>query len=617
MASLSTEVRAVISGFLSKAKEGTLVQSVNALHDYLLQQKLAWRLKLGCDFIGVHPENRDGMGISASHVHDLISSIAGIGFSSAESRAVCVEIPTDSRGTACREFNARLCEEAKGKLAPVNPALLKYASIVGSHANQAARAFYHGIAHENPKVSIDGRLSLEKLSMLDPAWCSSIRDCIDWMIVSFEVTEAFPEYVGLAQSAGNAAGQIASREGELQLARKVNQAISEHMARSGKDTVCYSDVAPSILRSKPPSGSSLPGIFTFVLRYGGGEAPDSFLRKTESHIRAHGYASRCLGADFWQGMSTEMKGTTNQRVLWRHMVLKLAYCGPEKILNLADIRRAVSAKDILTKADEAEKLSIRMHQLLSSDGRLTPEVLAATRAEVEMEFVAAIFAKMKYTPRTSLEQVCHECLQGLGIPSPFAPPPATTSQASSPGKDASPGSYIACKESWDIPRLGFDKGVQVIRKADDVVAVVEEIQPDKVTLRLEDGSLVKSSTTAFIQGKWKKHTEKSQPTEVEQWWESSPSASPDFLSSVVKGRVIWAMHQQYEAFKHEKSLQIFSKPKDRLDKLNATIQLPVIKNFRRIEAEDQLIVYRPELAKSDDVEPLLPVAGPKKKARTS
>ena len=264
-----------------------------------------------------------------------------------------------------------------------------------------------------------------------------------------------------------------------------------------------------------------------------------------------------------------------------------------------------------------------------------------------------------------------------------------------------------------VLELGFDKGVQVIRKADEVVAVIEEILPDRVILKLvSDGSLVTSSSAAFINGKWKKHSEKTQPTELEQWWASSPSASPEFLAATIKGRVLLAMLQQWEGFKHEKSLQVFSKPKDvkslrafpvgaltvpittsrvdirpsaqaglqvaimigsmkgagpdmavyilptvsfpkdtnigfvspawvmkascdkdecnvelanpsknwnkqKLEKLTATIHLPFLKNFRKIEAEDSLILYRPDLAKVDDIEKLQPVTPAPKKARTS
>ena len=63
-----------------------------------------------------------------------------------------------------------------------------------------------------------GRLSMEKLEQGVPAWV----DCaFVFQGSGFEVAEGFPEDVGLAQSAGNAAGQI-SHLGELQLCRRVH-----------------------------------------------------------------------------------------------------------------------------------------------------------------------------------------------------------------------------------------------------------------------------------------------------------------------------------------------------------------------------------------------------------
>ena len=79
-------------------------------------------------------------------------------------------------------------EEAKGKLAGL--AILKYASIVGSHANHACRSVYHGISHPDDTVTIDGMLSLDKLSNADPAWCAAIRDGMDWMVVPYRVVDA-------------------------------------------------------------------------------------------------------------------------------------------------------------------------------------------------------------------------------------------------------------------------------------------------------------------------------------------------------------------------------------------------------------------------------------------
>ena len=101
------------------------------------------------------------------------------------------------------------------KLAPA-PDNLRYASIVGSHTNQAFRAFWCGIAHSDPKLTV-----------LDSAWATSIRDGVPWLVVSHHIAQQFPDYPGLAQAAGNASGQIASVENELQLARKVSTAIAD------------------------------------------------------------------------------------------------------------------------------------------------------------------------------------------------------------------------------------------------------------------------------------------------------------------------------------------------------------------------------------------------------
>ena len=108
-------------------------------------------------------------------MHELISSIAAIGFVEAELKAICIEVPGDSRGDHVRHFNTELIAEAQGRLAPVDPKVLKFASIVGSHSNQAFRAFKAGLRHEDQKVTVDGCLSMAKLAAVDPAW----HACID------------------------------------------------------------------------------------------------------------------------------------------------------------------------------------------------------------------------------------------------------------------------------------------------------------------------------------------------------------------------------------------------------------------------------------------------------
>ena len=54
--------------------EGLLAE-MNKLMEYLFEHNLAYRTTVRCSVVGVHPQNRDGMGVSCHHVGELIKSI--------------------------------------------------------------------------------------------------------------------------------------------------------------------------------------------------------------------------------------------------------------------------------------------------------------------------------------------------------------------------------------------------------------------------------------------------------------------------------------------------------------------------------------------------------------
>ena len=87
----------------------------------------------------------------------------------------------------------------------------------------SALCFVYNVAHSDTKLTVDGCLSLEKLSKVDSAWAQAIREGLEWLVVSHSVVEKFPEYTLL--TAGSASGQIAAVENELQLAKKLSSAF--------------------------------------------------------------------------------------------------------------------------------------------------------------------------------------------------------------------------------------------------------------------------------------------------------------------------------------------------------------------------------------------------------
>ncbi|CAE7698797.1 unnamed protein product [Symbiodinium sp. CCMP2592] len=542
--SLSEAQRLMISAYLQSAEQGKLVQTVDALHDYLLQEGLAWKQVLRCDCIGVHEENRDGLGLSAGHVADLVSNISSIGFSAAEFRGVAIEIPPTAEGEALRSFNRKVTEESNGRLAPANN--LRFASIVGSHANQAARCFWFQVPHSDDKLTVDNRLSLEKLKVVDASWHRAIMEGMQWLIISHAVPAEFQQYTGLAQAAGNSAMQIASAEGEVQLARKVNVAMAKFLKRTSKSTVNYGDISQEILRSKPPNASCLPHIFSFVLKCGGGSGEESFLSRTERYVRASGRSNRALGGDIWHALSQDCKGS-EQHVPFRHMLIKLGLCGPEKAITLTDCKRALSAKEVLANVGKAEAVLVEVQRLLQGIANVE-----SVLGDLEVELAAIVLQKKKIAKHESIEDAAGTFLEKCG----WSWLVAGSVYAWTLRLYDDTGKLLSNSRVVD---LGFQPGKEVIRKADDVKGTIIEITADKVRLKLTNGKEYEASSQSFVDNKWKIFVPKVDPVLFKEWTKYGPLRSEEFVISVIKGLAYRCMYDQYESLKVD-DLDVFLKP---------------------------------------------------------
>ena len=168
------------------------------------------------------------------------------------------------------------------------------------------------------------------------------------------------------------------------------------MQRNGTNQVKYEDISKEILRSKPPCASWVCFIFRFVMQAAGGLSPasssTSFLLDSESHIRTHGKRDRVLGMEWWDAISSDVKGQ-RPRVLFKHALLKLAYCEADsKAVPANDIRKILSSRDAVVKLDEAEDALIQFRQILTKEGI---DVFQAQEAMgfLEQELAALVLVK--------------------------------------------------------------------------------------------------------------------------------------------------------------------------------------------------------------------------------
>ena len=93
---VSHELKRKIQALIGQAVDGgKVVSSVHNVLDLLKENHLMWTQTLNPDRIGVHWENRDGVGLSCQQVHLLLDDVAAVGFSHEATSGICFEIPTD------------------------------------------------------------------------------------------------------------------------------------------------------------------------------------------------------------------------------------------------------------------------------------------------------------------------------------------------------------------------------------------------------------------------------------------------------------------------------------------------------------------------------------------
>ena len=97
-----------------------LVTSIKALLDEASSKEKAtqilqegghcWRSQISPTQVGVHPSNRDGLGVAVPEVLSLIQDILSVGFADQQYRAWCVELDGQQE---IRDFNAKLARESQ------------------------------------------------------------------------------------------------------------------------------------------------------------------------------------------------------------------------------------------------------------------------------------------------------------------------------------------------------------------------------------------------------------------------------------------------------------------------------------------------------------------------
>ena len=318
---------------------------------------------------------------------------------------------------------------------------LRFATIAGSHSNQVMRMWFYGMEHASEKLTTGGRLSSEILQRSDSLYWQAVHQGVEWEIISSLVPATWKHFASLASSAANSAQQVSQGETDLQVCKKI---ASTWRACNAGNVMTYQEMKPILLRSKPPRTETIPHLFSFMMKCGGG-ATGHLMQATESFVRCNGISSRRLPVQAWDYLATDVKNKQGeQAVLWRHAMLKTMYC-VENGLTPADIKKSFSNGSIFQQVLVFERTHQELRKLGASMSELSGHMLAQGLGVFEVDSVMAILGKKFKGPHEpfsdfkDLRHAAHKCVTCWNehVKQPVTSPWAADVAASTPSASAS------------------------------------------------------------------------------------------------------------------------------------------------------------------------------------
>lgn len=130
------EAKMEVECLLAECKRdgGKLVSSISAILQLLQTHQLAWKQRIHASQVGVHPHNREGVGVSVSETHALIDDVLQVGFSTEEAgKSFALRFRRQGQYDSVAQRGPE--RQCNGKLATLQPRRGKYANVAGSHLN--------------------------------------------------------------------------------------------------------------------------------------------------------------------------------------------------------------------------------------------------------------------------------------------------------------------------------------------------------------------------------------------------------------------------------------------------------------------------------------------------
>ena len=190
-----------------------IVQLMHAIWEKLLANGGAYKQVFHHSHVGVHFMNRDKEGLAVDRVHRTPVTVKMAGFANQVCEKDTYAFEDNPLTQKIGKFTERLTSMSP-KFGSYKASDVKIGSCGASHLNNSFQAADQKVPCDNPAISVDGRMSKEKIVENDPAYAKAFLG-LEWKVIRYPVEVLFPALPELFQSALNGTGQ--SSDGHLRV----------------------------------------------------------------------------------------------------------------------------------------------------------------------------------------------------------------------------------------------------------------------------------------------------------------------------------------------------------------------------------------------------------------
>jgi hypothetical protein len=233
--------------------------------------------------VGVHPDNREGVGLVPIDVHDLLSQIVKDGWNYELVDALAGEVPPDhvfmeTQGHQfqvsawLKKFNRELVEQAGGLLPKIIEDDMKIVTARGSHTTALVRCMEAddvvGV-HDNT-MNQEGFVSRAVIVDAQPTMQQPLDHGIEYEVVSWELVTLVPRLMEVLSRTGNATHGVHRQETPLQAMIRTHNVYK--VVRPKNDQEWTTKVAAAVARGKPDEyRAKIQAFIPFVRYWSGGD----------------------------------------------------------------------------------------------------------------------------------------------------------------------------------------------------------------------------------------------------------------------------------------------------------------------------------------------------------